>query len=243
MGTKVNTIGIRLLANMLSRLALLLLVGCQAFSSGDSVATIDADLTMYAIEDESIRADATSEQSMAIETLVVAGTRVAEISAENAVLGATLRASFTGTPEIQAVVVSAEDMGSSLEGDMMDDETVDQVLEAPMRVSNLSTARALDPDSGCSSGTVQQFSTNADKIYVTVRVTSLRDGSLFEVDWFHENRSVYRVSWRADYSKSFECIWFYGTPLDFPFLPGTYSATMFVDGETLGTTTFMIANS
>ena len=119
MGIKVNIKGKRWLAEMLSRLALLLLAGCQALSSGESVATIDSDLTMYASEDESIRAAATAEQSMALETLVVAGTRVAEMSAENAALGATLRANFTGTPEVRAVVVSAEDMGSSLEDDMM----------------------------------------------------------------------------------------------------------------------------
>ena len=218
------------------------LAGCQAFSSADNVATIDADLTMYASDSESIRVVATAEQVMVVETMIAAGTRVAELSVVNAALAATLRANYTGTPEVRAVVVSAEDMGSSLDRDMMDDEADQTAAESVMRVSNLSTAESLDPDSGCSSGTVRQFSASGERIYVTARVTALQFGSFFEVDWQLDARTIYRVSWLADFSRSFVCIWFYATSVDFPFLPGSYEATLYVDGEAIGTTNFTIAN-
>ena len=220
---------------------LLLLTGCQALSGDDPVATIDADLTMYASESESIRAVGTAEQIMVVETIAAAGTRIAKLSAVNAALGATLRANQTGTPELQVAVVSAEDMGSSLEDGMMDDEAVRSTPESAMRVSNLSTAASTDPDSGCSVGTVRQFSPGSEFIYVTARVTALQSGSLFEVEWEYDGRSVSRTSWLADYSKSIECIWFFTTPADFPFLPGRYTATLLVNDKPVGTTEFEIA--
>lgn len=228
---------------LFSLVGLSLLAGCQAISGGEGIATIDADLTMYASESRSIRAAATAERSMVVETLAAAGTRVSELSAVNAALGATLRANYTGTPEVRAVVVSAEDMGGSLEDDMMDDEPAQTVPEPEMRVSNLSTAQSTDPDSGCSAGTVTEFSPDSERVYVTARVASLRSGTLFEADWQFDGRTIYRVDWLSDFSRSFVCIWFFATPVDFPFLPGNYSATLYVDGEATGSTEFTIANS
>lgn len=223
--------------------SLFLLAGCQAFGGADAVATIEADLTLYALESESIGAISAAEQVMVVETIAAAGTRIAKSSAVNAALGATARANHTGTPAVQAALVSAEDMGSSLEDDMMEDELDGPALESVMRVSNLSTAAEKDPDSGCAIGTVRQFSPSGELIYVTARVTALRSGTLFEVDWQYDRQTVSRRSWLADYSKSFECIWFYATPADFPFLPGRYGATLYVDGEPLGTTDFTIADN
>lgn len=221
---------------------LLLLAGCQALSGDDAVAAIDTDLTQYAAENDSIRAAATDEQVMVVETIVAAGTRIARLSAVNAALGATLRAHHTGTPEVQAVVVSAEDMGSSLDDDMMNDEAGERPLDSAMRVSDLSTAQSTDPASGCSSGPVSQFRPSAERIYVTARVTALQSGTLFEVDWLFNGRSVYRVEWLADFSRSSVCIWFYATPVAFPFTPGNYTATLYADGEAQGTAEFSIEN-
>jgi len=221
---------------------MLFLAGCQALSSDDAVALIDTDLTNYVAENESIRAAATAEQVMVVETIVAAGTRIARMSAVNAALGATLRAHHTGTPEVRAVVVSAEDMGSSLEEDMMNDEAEQAPLDTAMRVSNLSTARSTDPDSGCSSGPVTEFSAKAERIYVTARVTALQSGTLFEVDWQFNALSVYSVEWLADFSRSSLCIWFYATPVAFPFLPGDYAATLYADGAALGTAEFTIVS-
>lgn len=233
----------RLYWRILVPVSILVLAGCNALVASDSVATIDADLTMYAAESEMIRSAATAESNMAQKTVVAASTRVAELSVVNAALGATLRANYTGTPEVEAVVVSAEDMGNSLEDDMMDDSTAGQTEAGEMAVSNLTTATGIDSNSGCSSGTVRQFSQGVSEIYVTARVTDLRAGADFQVTWFRGNVLVYEVGWRSTYSKSFECIWFFATPEDFAFTPGSYSATLTVDGVALGSTIFdIVAN-
>lgn len=219
------------------------LAGCNALVASDSVATIDADLTMYASESDMIRAAATAESNMALETVVAASTRVAELSVVNAALGATLRANYTGTPEVRAVVVNADDMGSSLEDDMMDYSTEGELEAAFMEVSNLNTAAGIDANSGCSSGTVRQFSQSVPEIFVTARVTALQAGATFQVTWYRGDTLVYDVSWQSTYSKSFECVWFFATPEDFAFTPGSYSATMTVDGLELGSITFEILTS
>jgi len=221
----------------------LFLSGCNAFAAGDSVATIGADLTMYAAENDMMRAAATAESIMALETVAAASTRVAELSVVNAALGATLRANYTSTPEVEAVVVSADDMGNSLEDDMMDDSTAGQPAAGGMAVSDLSTAAGLVSNSGCSSGTVRQFSPRVPEIYVTARVTELRAGANFQVTWFRGDALVAETNWQATYSKSFECIWFYATPEDFAFTPGSYSATLTVDGNERGSVAFEILSN
>ncbi len=220
-----------------------LMAGCQALGGGEALATTGADLTMVASESLSIRVAATAERIALVETVVAAGARIARVSAVNAVLGATLRARQTGTPAVRAVVVSAEDMGSSLEDDMMAGEAGPAGPQTAMSVSDLSTAASTEPESGCSSGAVTVFSPNARSIFVTALVSALRSGALFEVEWRSEAGALYKASWLADYSKSFECVWFYATPSDFPFAPGRYAATMYVDGAALGTTEFTISDN
>lgn len=233
---------ITMAVSVLCLLVLPLHAGCQAFGGSDVNATIGADLTLVASESDSIRAAATAEQQMVVETIVAGGTRISKLAAVNAALGATLRAHQTGTPEVSAVVVSADDMGSSLEGDMMDNESLRAPPASAITVSEFSTASRLDPDSGCSTGTVRQFNPAAERIYVSAEVSALQIGTLFEVDWRFNARSLYRGSWLADFASASVCVWFYATPVDFPFLPGNYSATLYADGVAQGTTDFSIAN-
>lgn len=216
------------------------LVGCGALGGNDAVATIESDLTMYAAESEALRGAATAEREMAAATLQAASTEVAAHSVVNAALASTLRANYTATPAVRPVVVSAEEMGSSLDQDMMDEAPAPGTL---MRVTNLAAAAGVNANTGCATGQAQQFRSNAERIYVTAHVNSLIADSSFDVDWTFDERLVYRVSWRADYSKDFECIWFYATPADFPFLAGRYTATLFVNGSAQGSTSFTIASA
>ena len=125
---------------------------------------------------------------------------MAELSRVNAALGAMLQAALTPTTEIRAVVVSAEDMGSSLKLDMMDDMPDSADNGTAMRIVNLSTANAVNASSGCSTGEVRRFNSNNERIYVTARVEGLRANTYFEVDWTSGERVLYRVSWRASYA-------------------------------------------
>ena len=176
-----------------------------------------------------------------VATVAVAGTKVAELSALNAALGATLSANYTPTVAVRSVVVSAEDMGSSLDQDMMDDMSDTETESQAMRVIDVFNARSVDGSSGCATRTASRFIYSDERIYLTARVLNLQAQTYFDVDWIYRDRVVYRVSWQATYSAQAECIWFYATAQDFPFLPGEYSSTIFVNGVSLATTEFSIA--
>lgn len=210
-------------------LSLLLLTGCQALTSTDNSAALIAEMTYFLTEAAAIQQAAAIDQTRAVSTLAAASTQAAEAASVNAALAATISAGFTATPPIRAVIVSAADMSSSLGMDMMDDRPANDDVQ--MRVSNAATARRVNPNNGCASGNVVQFNSDDERIYVTARVSPLANETDFVVDWLYENRVVYRSSWQADYSAAAECIWFYATPSDFPFLPGAYAAALYVNGR------------
>ena len=227
---------------LIQLLALLCLAGCQALAGADSLATIGADMTLYAAERDGIRAAATSEQNMSIETLVAASTQIAEYSAVNAALGATLRANQTATPAVQPVVVSADDMGASLVDDMRDESEELPGVAYSNEISDIAPALAVDRN-GCAVSPVAHFSPTAERIYVTARVTGLRAGTGFSIEWTLAERPLSEYTWTAEASHAILCIWFYATPADFLFLPGDYSATLYVDAAAAGSAEFTIGES
>ncbi len=219
-----------------------LLAGCQALASENVGTPVDANATVYVLELTVLQRAAVLDQAQAVATLSAAGTRVAELSQVNAALGATLQAALTPTTEIRAVIVNAEDMGSSLEQDMIDDMPDNEEDLSAMRIVGLATANSVNASNGCSTGEARRFNAGDERIYVTARVESLRPDTYFEVDWQSGDRVLYRVSWRATYAAAAECIWFYATPVDFPFLPGNYRATLFVNGQAHSSTDFSISS-
>ena len=230
--------GIRLLFKAACILAL---AGCQALAGGDALATVQVNLTAAATESAGIRRAAAADRDMVLSTVVAAGTRVAQLSAVNAALGATLRASYTATPALRAVVVSAEDMGSSLDDNMSDLSTVGEEGSTPMTVSRLEMAASVNSASGCSSGAVQSFRPAQARIYLTAQVANLRAGARFTAQWQYQGRDVYSWSFVAERSRDFECIWFYATPDDFDFAPGSYAVALYADGVLMGSAAFTIA--
>lgn len=219
-----------------------IVAGCQGLAREDQLTPVDANATVYVLELTVLQRAAELDQAQAVATISAGGTRVAELSRVNEALGATLRAAFTPTAAIRAVIVSAADMGSSLDQDMMDDMPVAESDGSGMRIINLATAKAVSASSGCSTGEVRRFATGDERIYVTARVEGLRPDTNFEVDWKSGDRVIYRVSWRATYAAAAECIWFFATPVDFPFLPGDYSATLFVNGQAHSSIDFSISS-
>ncbi len=219
----------------------LVLAGCQALANENSPAPIDANATIFVLEMTALQRAIDLDQALAAATLSAGGTRVAALSQVNAVLGATLQAALTPTTEIRAMIVNAADLGSSMEQDMMADMPEDAKDLSSMRIVDLSTARAVKASSGCSAGTVSRFDSGNERIYVTARVEGLRPDTYFEVDWRSGERVLYRVSWRATYAAAAECIWFFATPVDFPFLPGNYRATLFVNGQAHASSDFSIS--
>lgn len=203
------------------------ITGCQAIAGDDVPVTLSSEMTAFVTEVSMIQQAADVEQTVAIETLEASGTNIANASNVNAVLASTVQSNVIPTPSIRQVIVNPADMGSSLDTEMMEDDTmVDGSGETQVR--NLGIARSVRTSDGCSNGNVTQFTNDDERIYFTAEIVGLRDGTTFSVDWIYEERVVDRSVWTADYSASFECIWFYITQDDVSFLPGLYTVTMYM---------------
>lgn len=213
---------------------LVLVTGCQALAGDDTSVTLAVEMTAFSTESAMIQQTSVVEQTAVVETVQAAGTRVAEASNVNLVLAETVRANVVPTPSVREVIVNPEDMGSSLDTEMLDAEAMDDSGSnefTELLVSNQGTARSVRSNDGCSNGNITQFTDDDERIYFTAEVFNLENGTNFSVDWMFEDRLVYRSVWTADYSASSECIWFYMTQDDAPFLPGLYTVTLFVNGN------------
>jgi len=216
------------------------LTGCQSITGDDVSVTLSSEMTAFATEASGLQQAAFAEQTLAVETVQASGTDIADASQANSLLAATVRSNVIPTTEMREVIVNPSDMGSSLDTEMMmDDEPVD-IGSTEMQVSNLGTASSVRSSDGCTNGNVTQFTDNDERIYFTAQVTGLRNGTNFSLDWVFEERLVYRSVWVADYSAGSECIWFYMTQDDAPFLSGTYSVTLFVNDVALSPQQFSI---
>ena len=222
-------------------LIMALLSGCGALGPGsDAVATLAPSATVRVIDRDDLRRMRSADETQAAATVAAASAWIADRAWLNAAMGATLRANYTPTPGLRPVVVSAAEMGSSLTGDMLDAGGQPDAGSL-MTISDVDTARGVLASSGCSTGSVRQFSGGDKRIYVTARVTDLQAGSVFGADWIFQGRVLFRVNFTVDEARASLCIWFYATQEDFPFLPGAYSATIFVNGESRATAAFTIA--
>lgn len=224
---------------MLLILLLVGLTGCGSIAGDDVSVTLSSEITAFATEASMLQQSAFEEQTLAVETLQAAGTDIADASQVNAVLAATVQLNVVPTTARREVIVNPSDMGNSLDTEMMADDMI-EVGSTEMQVSNLGTASEVRTSDGCSNGNVTQFTDNDERIYFTARVDGLRNGTNFSLDWIFEERLVYRSVWVADYSAGSECIWFYMTPDDAPFLSGTYTVTLFVNDVALSPQQFAI---
>jgi hypothetical protein len=192
-------------------------------------------MTAFVTESAVIQQTASSEQAVAIETVQAASTLIAESANVNMALAATVELNIEPTTAIRVVIVNPEDMGASLEEGMTEEDPVESdntsASSSGVQVNNLGTARNVNNSNGCSGGNVANFYDDDERIYVTARIRDLVEGVTFSIDWVYEQRLVYRSSWTSDYAARSECIWFYMTPDDAPFLLGTYTVTLYVNGE------------
>lgn len=228
--------------NYATFLALLIgLTGCQAIAGDNVSVTLSSEMTAFATESAMIQQVAQAEQTQVAETLWASSTTVAEASNVNAILASTVQSNVAPTLEMREVIVNPSDMGNSLDTEMMDDET-DEIISDQMQVRNLGIAKGVRASDGCTDGHITQFTDNDDRIYFTAQVDGLRNSTNFSLDWLFEERLIYRSIWIADYSAGSECIWFYMTQDDAPFLPGTYNVTLYVNENALPVQQFSISS-
>lgn len=201
---------------------LLVLSACQAFRGPDVQATLQAEGAAYVAEATAIAQTAQARQTSLQATVDAAGTQIAEMSSINQQLLATARVLVPPTP--QRVVGSAPEVAGSPMPDMSSDNS------ATTEFTGTGVAASVRESDGCPNGMQNQFSTSAERIYVTTRASSIRAGTVMSVEWRFNGQVVFNDDWTVKQDAANFCLWYFITPQDVPFQAGNWSVQLFANG-------------
>lgn len=212
-------------------IVLIFSVGCQALAVEDVPGTMSFELTAYATEAAGIRLNSQTERTQVAATVAVAETQSANYSLYNNVLVATVRADQIPTPSERLAFTD----GGVMAIDMFD------LSDGQMRFLQVGTAGYVRPEDRCFETHQTFFRTSStNRIYMTALALNLQAGTNLRVDWFYEGSRVHTSAWSAPSFTEGMCIAIELSPANAPFLPGNWSATLFVNGNAIDPSAFSI---
>ena len=194
----------------------LLMVGCQVIDPPDPVATLNAENSTI-LEEATAIAQAAEDDRMRIEsTAADTLTQVAEMSSQNQVLLATVRASDPVGPRVVA-------------------QTDTQPVLTPGQrwFSKTGVAAQINEADGCVVGAQIRFSQDTPVIYATMRVFNIESGVQLSAVWAHEGTEMHRESFVLNRGASEICIWFSLESSVIDLLPGNWTVQLYADGARL----------
>jgi hypothetical protein len=210
--------------------ACVLLAACQAFKTENIPATMQNDLTAYAVTATNISISGQAHSTEAAATIVAAQTQAAYYTVYNQVLVATVRADETAVPA-QALVTNGEIEGSF--GDVQKMEFLQLVMTNGIRSADR-----------CALNDMALFDVaETEKIYLTVVVTNLLPGTLLEVIWKRDGEQIHRTSWTAEQLSSNECVAMELSPDQVAFVPGEWEAVLMANNQVIETVPFAMIES
>lgn len=201
---------------------LLVLSACQAFRGPDVQATLQAEGAAYVAEATAIAQTAQAQATFIQATVDAAGTQIAETNSINQQLLATARVLIPPTP--QRIVGNAPDASGVAMPDMAGESG------GTTGFANTGVTASIREADGCPNGFQNQFSTSAERIYVTTQASSIRAGTVMGVEWRFEGQVVYSDDWTVSQDSTNFCLWYFVTPDDVPFQAGNWSVQLFADG-------------
>jgi hypothetical protein len=210
--------------------ACVLLAACQSLGTENIPATMQSDLTAYAVQATEIRTSGESRAAEAAATISAAQTQAAYYTVYNQVLVATVRAGETAVPA-QMLVTGGEMEGSF--GVVQDMEFLQIVMTDTIRNADR-----------CAQNDMALFDVAAtEKIYLTVVVTNLIPGTLIEVLWRNNGQQVHRTSWTAEMMSSNECVAMELTRDQVAFVAGEWEAVLMADDRVIQSVPFAMIES
>lgn len=243
-----------LVAGVAVLLGLVALTACGPgglFEDSSQRATREAQSTLYAQTVFFVETQASTLVALqaTAESAAIMGTQVAQLSAQNRSLQATIDAALAGVPPAQnlqpqppagqpnqAVQPSA---GST---PLFPNLTPTQVAGAVY--SEATTARFVRDSDGCAEEAVSVFAEDEDRIYMAVKAQNIQPGTTFYTRWLYNNQpQVDTAAWTPDKFFSEICIWFYIEPTDVAFVPGNWSVQLIADEVAVVSRNFQIGGA
>lgn len=207
----------------------ILLTACQSLGAENVPATMQTDLTAYAVQATEIRISGQERATQASATIAAAQTQAAYYSVYNQVLVATVRAAETEEP--QQVLMTRNDEGNF--GVIQEMEFLQIVIAD--RINN--TDR-------CALNEMSLFDVaQTTRLYLTLVVTNITPGTLLEVVWSYGNQQVHRTSWTAEQLSANQCVAMELTPDQVAFGPGEWEATLLANDRVIESVPFAMIES
>jgi hypothetical protein len=218
---------------LITAAAAVLGVGCSAIGE-DTQATLVTEITGAAIEADTILRTLSVDGTQVASTAVGLEAGIAVVQRQNGMLLATVRAGEAPTPELIAVVPE----GGTMPLEMLN--TADGV----MRFMQVGPAGYVDPASRCFDSHQTFFRLGTfDRVYMTALGVNIQQGTQLQVNWQHNGEVVHRNGWTAPAFAERTCIAIELTSSDVAFVPGNWSATLFVNGEPVNPSSFTVLES
>jgi hypothetical protein len=203
----------------------IVLTACQALKTENIPATMQTDLTAYAVQATDIHTSGQARATEASATIAVAQTQVAYYSVYNQVLVATVRAEETDVP---AQVLSTD---GEIEGSL-------GVVQA-MEFLQIVMADRINSADRCALNDMALFDVaQTPKLYLTLVVTNITPGTLLEVLWKYDGQQVHRTSWTAEQLSSNQCVAMELTPDQVAFVPGEWEAILLANNSVIESVPF-----
>ncbi|NJL94784.1 MAG: hypothetical protein HC915_14245 [Anaerolineae bacterium] len=116
--------------------------------------------------------------------------------------------------------------------------TLDPLARAAQNYTDLTTANAINPATGCASAPNDTFyitgPNDPQRIYFSVRALDVRAGTIYQTRWYQGFESRYETpTWTADRDYAEVCIYFFLESSDAPYRGGFWSAELFANGTSV----------
>lgn len=249
----------------------LVLSGCNFFAPEPAQRTLEAAHAARGTEIINLRQTATAAADRLLITVEWAQTAVRSVDQQSTRIAATLMANGTpfidaraitpafSTPEPfmpvppqsgDAVIVAPVIIG---EGSAQGNAPLLTLPPTPELVTNTSdpnapqlvdivTASGVDTDD-CPVGVTNQFSTDAQGVYVSAVARNLSPANVVRSRWFRDGVEVIFYDWSPGFNITEGCIWFYMPASDVAFSAGSWSVQLELDGQAIGSPVAFVVQS
>lgn len=208
-----------------------LLSACQSVTGEDAQFGLQRDLEAYSTEAAALREDMQVQRTAVVTTSEAAGTEAAVYRGYNQQLIATLYVLNPPTPTGPAVVANAQ---GPLPLSMYD------LSDGMMRFVQVGTAGQITPDDRCFVSHQSFFTPQSNVIYTVAFALNLQAGTQVRVDWQYGGDIVHTSAYVAPQFAEGQCIALELRPSNTEFLPGNWTATLYINGEALDPISFTI---
>jgi hypothetical protein len=100
-------------------------------------------------------------------------------------------------------------------------------------LTNIVTTESIGADN-CAAAPNSSFTSSTSGVYIVATAFNLTPNNTITYRWQRDSIEVYVATWSPSGNTNGECIWYYVTPAEVAFEPGSWSVEVLIDGVLVG---------